>query len=115
MLMNFNSVPRTLGGWEPKKFTGEDEESILNHTITGLLLSAGQTNPQETLVQEKSHILQKKIEQSNENTDSALSTEEEEEKNTVSADHSTTEPLCVPMQKLYRQPQIHIFNKGRYV
>ena len=117
MFMNFRSVPQTLGIWEPEKFTGENEEDILNRTITGLLLSAGQTNPQETFVQEESHMLKKRNEQQRKNTDFALPSEDdnEEEKYATPAHISTTKPLFVPTKKPYEPPQVHISNKERYV
>ena len=112
-LMNFDAVPQTLGSWDSKPYTADDEESILNHTITGLLLSGIHAKSQDSFLPEQKHV-QKRLERFDENMDSASIIEEGQSQLTHDH-HNTVHTLFVPTKKLDRPAADEIFRENRCV
>ena len=113
MFTDFGAVPQTLGA---KQYTPDDEEeSILNRTITGLLLSGGHAKTEDTSIPVQPQMLQKNVEHSDENMDSASASSIRKEQHQTPSDEPSTAALFAPTEKMYRPAPVNIFRKPRYI
>ena len=110
MFADYGAVPQTLA----KQYTTVDEEeSILNRTITGLLLSGGHAKAEHSSFPVQSQILQKYAEHSDESMDSAPVMSREQ--NQTSSVQPNTTALFAPPEKMYQPAPVNIFKKSRYI
>ena len=113
MFTDFGAVPQTLGA---KQYTPDDEEeSILNRTITGLLLSGGHAKTEDTSIPVQPQMLQKNVEHSDENMDSASASSIRKEQHQTPSDEPSTAALFAPTEKMYRPAPVNMFRKPRYI